>query len=407
MDGWGSFAAVALIALIAGLLWANRQFPLPLAALFVGAILLRIAGTLARQYVLVEVYSGSGDAPGYFGAGQRIADGLVRLDFTVLVGQSGNWWSTPFVRTVAGLVILLTGNSYHAACLVFALFAFGGVVLCGRAFGAVYGADAERHYASWLWIWPSLWYWPSTIGKEALMLLAAGIAVYGYVTGDGARKWLLISAGVGLAACVRPHVAGVIAAAIAIAEFARPGHVLRAQRLASLCLAGLIAVAMINVGLRQMDLGDADFEEVRDFYAYRSRLTATGGSRIAQVDGVAAAPVGLVTILMRPFPWEASGMAAFSAIEIALLWMVVFMRRREAWAVLRTWRASAFTRFGLPFTLAMALLYGLAFANLGIIARQRVVILPYLLLLAASPALVRPGTDEAIERPLRLVDDPA
>jgi hypothetical protein len=86
-----------------------------------------------------------------------------------------------------------------------------------------------------------------------------------------------------------------------------------------------------------------------------------------------------------------------TAAEITFFWLAVVWRRKDAWALLRTWRDSRFVRFGLPFTIVMALMYGMAFANLGIIARQRAVILPFMLLLVSiRHRILSPDEDAAL-----------
>jgi hypothetical protein len=69
---------------------------------------------------------------------------------------------------------------------------------------------------------------------------------------------------------------------------------------------------------------------------------------------------------------------------------VIFARWRRTRAFVKTWRERPYTRFAMAYVPAMSLLYGLAFSNLGIIVRQRVVILPLLLALVSAPAVARP-----------------
>ncbi|HXK17611.1 MAG TPA: hypothetical protein VNG33_07405, partial [Polyangiaceae bacterium] len=160
------------------------------------------------------------------------------------------------------------------------------------------------------------------------------------------------------------------------------------RRITGIVIAGALAAYSLQAGLKQMGLGDADLEGVQEHFEFRAGQTEQGGSRIEKSSGVLAIPMAFVTILTRPFLWEARGVALLSSLEITLFWGIVWLRRRTAWALVKNWRQSAFTRFGAAFSFGISLMYGLAFANLGIIARQRAVILPYLLTLVTGHVLV-------------------
>ena len=74
---------------------------------------------------------------------------------------------TTGVYTVIGPITL-------AGFLVFSSFAFWGAYLLYRAFRiAVPNGDARR-YALLVFLLPSMLYWPSSIGKEAWLMLFVG-----------------------------------------------------------------------------------------------------------------------------------------------------------------------------------------------------------------------------------------
>ena len=99
-------------------------------------------------------------------------------------------------------------------------------------------------------------------------------------------------------------------------------------------------------------------------------------------------------------------MALLSAVEITLFWVIVWRRRSTAWSFVKNWRHDAFTRFGLVFSLGISLMYGLAFANLGIIARQRAVILPYLMTLVTGHLLGTEPSSKSSPTQARVAIDP-
>jgi hypothetical protein len=390
VEDWLAFAVLGVLALASGGLWAQRTLSPRLGGLFIVGLALRLGGSTARLEVMEGVYNSSGDSRVYFELGRVYASMMRSLDFGFMLGEgtiNGQWWGTQFVRSVTAVIVFLTGESIRAGFLAFSLFAFAGLVLCVRAFGRVFGAEAELKFARWVWLWPSLWFWPSSIGKEALMLFATGLTIWGYI-GKGAPRWPVVLAGLALVSAIRPHVGTVTAGALLAAESLGSGSLLKWRRITGIAVAAVLAIYSLRSGLRQMGLGDADLEGVQEHFEFRAGKTEQGGSRIATTSGWAALPMAFVTILARPFLWEARGIVLVSALEISAFWVIVWIRRRAAWASIKEWRNNPFTRFGLAFTMGMSLMYGLAFANLGIIARQRAVILPYLLTLATGHVLV-------------------
>jgi hypothetical protein len=387
------FGLLSVLALVLGTLWAQRRLPAGWLSLFVVALALRAIGSTARLEVMERVYSGVGDARMYFEFGRAYAEQLSNLNLGFITGEdspTNNWWGSQFVRTVTAFVVFLTSDSLRGTFFVFSLFAFTGLVLCVLAFDEATRQNGLAH-ARWVWLMPSLWFWPSSIGKEALMLLAAGLAVYGYVGREGRPRWWICACGIFLAGALRPHVAAVVALSILIAESIRPGPGLSARRIGGLLAAVVVLAASVQGGLTMLNLDDADLDGIQEQFEFRASQTSQGGSKIALATGWSAAPMAFITILMRPFPWEAQGAGLLSSAEITLIWVFIFARWRGALELLRNWRSNAYLRFGLPFLLAMSLMYGLAFANLGIIARQRAVILPFLLtflhrLYSAEPA---------------------
>lgn len=391
------YAAFSFLALAVAYGAGGRLAPWVAPRLLLIAVLLRIVGSTARYEVLWRFYDGVGDAVGYYWGGRHVVGAVLARPLILFTpafwAGDGNWWGTSFLQKVAGFALLFTGPSMRAGFLAFSLLAFGGLFAIAKAFRNVQpGPDAQR-FAAWLWLWPSLWFWPSSLGKEAVILLGIGLACLGYTGPNGkAVNWPLLLAGIGLTFCVRPHVALVLALATMVAHWLGTWGRLSLRRVAE----ALVAIALTGVafvGMRaQFGLEHADFEGMREFVEYRSEQTLTGGSNIGSVPlGFQGVPLAFVNVWMRPFLWEAhNATAAFAALEIAAFWLLVLHRRRAVWWSLRNWRSHRVLRFSLPFLVLYTLMIGIAFGNLGIIARQRAPIFPFMLmLLAAAPAVTR------------------
>ena len=138
--------------------------------------------------------------------GNRIADSLRHLRFDVdpLAPVPG----TGGFRMIAGVVSVFTGANLTAKFLIFAWLGFLGSYLFYRAFvTALPNADHHR-YALLIFLWPTLLYWPSSIGKDGWMLLTLGIASLGAARILVRRPggYTLLVAGLLLGSFVRPHV---------------------------------------------------------------------------------------------------------------------------------------------------------------------------------------------------------
>lgn len=399
-----AFLLLAFIALALTQAAGERLAPWLPTRLLLVAVVLRVLGSTVRYEVLHRFYNGFGDAVQYFYEGREIAAQL--LDRPVLLvsplfwAAQSSWWGTPFLTKVAGVVLLFTGPSMLAGFLAFSLIAFAGLFAMARAFRNTQTGPAAVRYAAWIWLWPSLWFWPSSIGKEAVLVLGIGLTVLGYC-GRRGINWPLFLAGLGLSFCIRPHVALVLAMATVIAHWLGRWERFSLRRVAEVALAVAVSLAAF-VGMRaQFGLEDAGFEGMKEFVEVRAEQTFAGGSRIGSVPlGLAGIPLAFVNVWMRPFPWEAhNATAAFAALEIALFWFLVWQRRRALRTALKEWRHHRLLRFSVPFLLLYTVMIGIAFGNLGIIARQRAPIFPFMLmLLAVAPRRV-PSRVRAIAAP--------
>lgn len=370
--------------------------------LLAGAVIARVVGSTARHELIFRFYNGLGDAVRYYEDGMAIT----RL---VWSGQllpfapsfwlaNGQWWGTEFLIRISALVTAAIGPSLRGEFLVFALLAFLGLYLMAAALrNSQPQPEAHLRCAAWLWLWPSLWFWPSSVGKEAVLMLAVGLAAYGYVGRGKAVAWLPFLAGIGLAFCIRPHVAAALALAAVTAQWIGSWERFTARRLIEVVVAVVLAFVALTGMREQLGLADADLEGVVEFVQYRAEQTLQGGSKVAPVPfGPQGVPIAFANVWMRPFPWDVhNATSAMAALELLVFWGAVWHRRRAVLFAVKRWRRHRLLRFGVPLLVLYTLMIGLTFANLGIIARQRVLVFPFMLLLLAAA----PDPAQAAERP--------
>jgi hypothetical protein len=386
---WIGFFWVATLALAAAAILPPRSWPAWLRRFVLLAVMARIVSSTARLFMVSDIY-GRGDALRYYRKGELYADLVYTLDgrlFTEEVRGTVRWWGTQFVEYVTGFVVAFTGPSIRAAFLVYSLFSLVGLLLIVLSFANAFPTASPRRFAMLALFWPSLAFWPASIGKEAVILLAAGLVTYGYFGNGGRRSGPLLGLGLLIAAGIRPHIAMMMAVSLGAAEWLGPASKWSAGRVARALVLAIVAAVTVQAALTQFGLEAAETEEIQQFVEFHSGQTVAGGSKIEQVSGAAGVPMAFVNVLLRPFPWEARNpMVLLSSLEVLFLWSVAWRRRRSLMAAFGEWRQNRLLQFTVPLAVVLTFFYGYFVSNLGILARQRVVILPFLFLfLEATP----------------------
>ena len=129
--------------------------------------------------------------------------------------------------------------------------------------------------------------------------------------------------------------------------------------------------------------------------------TAQGGSQFAgaAITSPLSLPWAAVTVVFRPFPWEAdSGQALAASAEGMLLVYLTWHFRRSLLAVPRLLRRSPYVTFSLTYLLGYIVIFS-GFANFGILVRQRSLALPAFLVLLAVPVASRAVVRQQRARP--------
>ena len=372
--------------------------------LLVLALLVKFIGSVVRYYVAYDVYGGVADAAGYHDAGVRISE---RFGAGVFDTGLDSLSDTDFIRFLTGIVYSFIGPSGLGGFFLFSWLGFWGLYYFYRAFRIAVPEGRSWGYAKLVFFMPTLVFWPSSIGKEAWMVFSLGIAALGAARILTGRTWRgLIVAGVGLwaAAIVRPHVAGLMAVALAAGFlFRRPRRELQTFAPVSkgVGLVAVIVVAFLLVGRTDDFLRKAAIQTEGGVTAVLRQTverTETGGSRFAPsiLESPTRAPLAVLTVLYRPFLFEVHNVQALAAsLETTFLLLLTLARWR--------WVLEAFRRLRRQPYLAMAFAYaGLfvvafsAFANFGLLARERAQLLPLILVLVCVPPASDGRADERL-----------
>jgi hypothetical protein len=406
--------APALLAVGAVIVTAvTRDDEQPLTVLIVVALAVKLAASFVRYYVTLSLY-GSGDAIAYDRAGTDIAASFHRgeLALTELLTMRQG---TGFIDDLTGLLYALTGPSRLGGFLTYSFVGFWGLFLFHRAARIGLPEGSQRRYAILVFFLPSLVFWPSSIGKEAVMLLSLGLCAYASARILERRRggWLGLVAGAGLGFMVRPHVPVVVLAALAVAvafrrRRGRPsvlGPVGRVVAIVALMAAMAFTLGRAVDRLLPSSEATSTTEAVDELLDRAESGTAGGGSQIDRPTPNTPLdyPAAVISVLFRPTILEADSAGNIAA---ALETTVVLALFVLSWKRLRNVPATAWRRPYVLFCLVYTGIFAFAwssFANLGALARQRVQVWPFVLVLLAVPVVISSSDRPATTRPGRVV----
>jgi hypothetical protein len=367
---------------------ADNRF---IAGVMVAGFLLKLAAVSGFMFMAFRVYGGSADAVHYFGSGVKIVD-----KFSI-TGE----WTTPrpllssnFINMLASWLIFVFGPSFQALMMVFATLSFWGQYLFFRAFCIAFPKGQHKGAALFMFFLPSVVFWTAAIGKDAVIFFFIGSCCYSFAKlkqkADPVAL-VLVLVSLGGAMLVRPHVAGMLAISLGGA------YLLSRNRL------GLMGIAVKSLGIPLLLLASVyfvaqartfldlrDIEQTQDILKRVAELNQFGGSAFGGsfTYRLLAGPF----LLFRPFLWEVRSLQAAIAGSEALGLMIFVWRRRELMrSSLRSCRESAFVLFLWVYTFEFSLLFAGAMTNFGLLARQRVMLIPLALMTVLSQPLPSVG----------------
>jgi hypothetical protein len=385
--------------------------------LLVAALVLKLVGSLIRYYVSFELYGGVVDSAVYHEMASAISERLRGGNFdTGLESLSG----TNFVPFFTSLLYTVIGPNIFAGYLLFSWLAFWGLFYLYRAFTIAMPGGNRRSYAHLLFFLPSILYWPSSIGKDAWMLFTLGLAAYGaarILSGLVLRGAVVAGVGLWLAALVRPHVAGMAGLGLAVAYMVgrtrrRAGWQASAMKLLGLAAVLVLAGLLLSQTTAFLKDSGLDPEEgVTSVLAENAERTEQGGSSFdAPPPGISPVhlPLSLVTILFRPFLFEANSIQVLiTALESTVLLVLTLRRIRPMGRAVRSFRRLPYVTFVVVYGLLFIVAFS-SIGNFGILARERCQLLPFFLVLLAVPGVrsrrARTPATTTASQPIRRAD---
>jgi hypothetical protein len=361
-----------------------------LAATLMAALAAKLLMSYVRYQVAYNLDNGRTDATQFDEAGQLLAPAFRKLNFEVDIGK---FIGTGFIKYLTGLVYAIFGSGRITGFMVFAWISFLGFLLLTRAFRLGVPQGDSRRYTIAVMFLPSLLFWPAIISKEAWMMLGIGLASYGVAGIFRARTSaaLPFAAGLGAMLLVRPHVALIVFIAMSFAMLVRkaPARTYAAPMVRVLVLGLVVVLGLFLVSRTATFFGEDTLtaESIDRTLTATSEQTTEAGSRFSpvRVDTPFDMIPAIVTVVFRPFPNEVTSLTGLATAAEGVFLIALFVAaRKRLRSVPRMLRTTPYVAYCLAYALAFVFAFS-SFSNFGILARQRVQMMPFLLVLIALP----------------------
>jgi hypothetical protein len=401
-DTWGGLVIAPLVFTIS-LPLLNRVVRVEdprIVRLMAWGLVFKLAASFARFLMAFVLYD-TADAIGYVGAGTKLSALFRQGIFTLEPGVSVI--GTYFMKIVTGVVFTFIGPTKLGGFVVFSWLAFWGLYLFYRAFRIGVPNGDHRRYALLVFFLPSLLFWPSSIGKDAWMILMLGLSAYGvaHILTRNVRGYPLLCLGLLGVTMVRPHMSALVCCGMTLSSLVRRSPEQRTRfgplpRVIGIVVLVAVSVVVITQAERFFGVeGQEGAQGVNAVLATTQKNSTQGGSEyeVTPVRSPVQLPWATVTILFRPFPFEAHNVQSLIASIEGLALMGVAALSWPRFVMLPSQlRRNPY----LTFAAVYSLLFVVAFSNIGnfgILTRQRAQLFPFALVFFALPVTkVRTGS---------------
>jgi len=369
-----------------GLLWA--------------ALLLKIGGSAIRYVVLQNVYHGVGDATGYHAAGVHTYHLVRHFDFHFIRPP---YVETNSIRYLTGFVYAVVGPSMLAGFLLFSLACLLGQWWFYRAFTTAFPEGNRKLFGYLIFLLPSLLFWPSSIGKDAVMVFGLGLATFGLARALrhlSVRSAVAFGVGLTVMTFVRPPIGAIMVAGAGIAFVLRPSRMKTGVGGALAWTLGmpvvvLLATFMFLVAAHWLKVEGAT-DPIQRYEFAREGLSKGGSAfQAPSLSSPVGAAEAVATALFRPFPWEIGNpLVAVAGMEGLVLMGLFAVKIRSVGRTLVSWRNGMAIAVTIITILLIVVMTG--FTNFGLLVRQRTTLLPFLLMLPTAMDNRRPRVPESL-----------
>jgi len=383
---------IAWVAEKEGSRWLVRILALSLA--------LHLAAAPAQIWMVDHVYHGIADFTRYDTQGAALAPNFRVLHFTLAGANIRGIVNDGSVSIFTGVVMAIVGSSQLATFLVFSWLSYLGTICFYRAFTTTFpgvGLGARR-YARLVFFLPSTIYWTADSSKEAIMTVSLGLVALGCakVLVHAPGGFRIATLGLAAGCLIRPNELMVVLGGFAVALMVRPQGTRErmgtVKRIGGLVFMGILLGVSVFLTIHYLKLGNASsgqFSLQATNQNNNGTGTGFGSSGFVYSSSLAKWPLDLYEVLFNPLPFNAHGTGEFlAAIENTVIVAVIITSYRQLRILPRTAFARPYVMMCLVYSIGFVYAFA-ALGNLGLIYRERVMLLPFLLVLFAVPRTPR------------------
>jgi len=344
------------------------------------ALFIKILFALTYIWVGSVFYKSRGagtDYSGYHEIGIQISESFKHLQSPNLKFGMG----TRFLCYVTGFIYVIVGPTLYGGFFVFSWLSFIGMYLFYKAFIMFCPEGNSRLYSYLIFLFPSILFWTSQIGKDSLIFLFLGLAAYSITSlfvKIHIREILYLLVALSGIMMIRPHIAASFSLAFTLSLIiSGRGNIF--SKIVLFVVSLIIAYIIFTNTISFLGL-DTSYNSFNDYYLQRQNSTYTGGSRFHGTIGISLKqlPLAILNTIFRPFIWEAHHYLAliYSIESIALAFLMVkyFLNGINA---LLSFRKTEYISFILFYSSFLILMLS-TMSNFGMIARQKVQLLPFI-----------------------------
>lgn len=355
------------------------------------SLVLHLLAAPAQIFVVEHVYHGVADWNRYTHQGVQMASNLHHFDFTTAGTGIGKIVNDGSVSYATGIVMAIVGADNMAAFLVFAWLSFIGGIFYYRAFTLTFAGEGARRYGLIIFFLPSILFWTGDASKEAIMFFVLSLGAYGAARAFRSRPggFLLMVPCVVIGGLVRPNELVLLLGGFAVGMTVRVVGGSGASPLRRVFGFGFgLLLLLISVFLTQHYLTHGG--------SLTGQLQATNASNGLNVGGVSSGgvpyssdpltyPRDVYEVLFNPLPVDFHGSSQLIAAgENTIILVLILKSLRQLRMVPRASFVRPYVMLCLVYSLGFLYAFA-ALGNLGLIERERTMLLPFMMVLLCVP----------------------
>ena len=355
-------------------------------------LVLHLLAAPGQIWVVDHLYGGIADYNRYVSQGAVLSNGFRHFDFSLAPAHLRGIVSDGSVGIVAGVVFAIIGVNHLGAFLIFSWLSFIGIIFFYLAFTTTFGGAGSRRYGYLLFFLPTLIFWTSDVSKEAIMTFLMGLTAYGCarILAHRGGYWMVIAGSAG-GVFIRPNEVLLALGGFTLAMLVRPADpntkFAGPRRTVALILLGSMLGVAIFVTLHYLPgtSGSISLTEISNNNNSAKGTLGYGSSNLGYSPSVLAYPKDVYSVLFDPLPINAHGASQWiTALENTVLLTVLLTSLRQLRLVPRVALARTYVTMCVFFTGSFLYAFA-ALGNLGLITRERTVMLPFFLVLVCIP----------------------